>query len=319
MSGEPTIAWPPAAMTVGAVLPAVAGLRLPEAAARFAAAGVAVFPCLPGGKRPLTVHGFHDATADPGRVAWWWGRWPAANIGLPTGLASGVEVVDVDRRVAGSGFDAFARARRAGVAAGWLGVVRTPSGGVHVYYPTDLARPQRSWQAARAHVDFRGEGGYVIVPPSRVDVGGGRRAGYVPIRGPEPRPSRVDGSRLRRFLDPHPAPAAHRAGVARVVDAERLAGWVAALGEGERNRGLFWAVCRLAEAGRAPADALDVLGPAAEQSGLPPREIAVTIRSAYRTTGPTRPRDPAHQRSPAASFPQPVLRRAVSGGGPVLS
>ena len=85
-------------------------------------------------------------------------------------------------------------------------------------------------------------------------------------------------------------PSFRLGGVSRVQDAGRLAGWVAALREGERNRGLFWAACRLAEAGASPASALDVLGPAAEHIGLPPREVFVTIRSAYRATGtaPTR-------------------------------
>lgn len=78
----------------------------------------------------------------------------------------------------------------------------------------------------------------------------------------------------------------------------RLAAWVAGLGEGERNRGLFWAACRAAEHDIAPATAVDALGAAAAQAGLGPREIAATIRSAYRTTHPTastasRPAGPA--------------------------
>ena len=43
----------------------VGGMPFSEAAARFAAAGVPVFPCVPGEKRPLVLRGFHDATADP--------------------------------------------------------------------------------------------------------------------------------------------------------------------------------------------------------------------------------------------------------------
>ena len=42
---------------------AVAGMPLPDAAARIATGGVPVFPCVPGGKRPLVEHGFHEATA----------------------------------------------------------------------------------------------------------------------------------------------------------------------------------------------------------------------------------------------------------------
>lgn len=93
----------------------VAGMPLPDAAGRLAAEGLPVFPCVPGGKRPLVEHGFHEATADADQVAAWWQRWPAANIGIPTGAASGVEVVDVDVHTAGTGFPAFRAAHREGL------------------------------------------------------------------------------------------------------------------------------------------------------------------------------------------------------------
>ena len=90
-----------------------------------------------------------------------------------------------------------------------------------------------------------------------------------------------------------------------------LAGWVAGRGEGERNRGLFWAACRLAEAGTPPDATLEALGPAAEHAGLGSREIMATIRSAYRTTHPTRR---------ATAEPVADRRRLVRGSpGRVLS
>lgn len=294
------------------VFASVAGLPLPRAAARFAAAGLPVFPCVPGGKRPRVEHGFHQATTDAGQIAAWWRRWPAANIGVPTGQVSGVEVVDVDRKASGTGFGAFARARDAGLVDGWLEVVRTPSGGAHFYFPTDPDRPQASWQAAKAHIDFRGEGGYVIVPPSVVATGD-LRARYVLVCGAARSISAVDAKTLRDFLDPRPEPSTMRArGVTRDSDAERLAAWVALRGEGERNRGLFWAACRLAEAGVEPAVTFDALGPAAEHAGLPPREVAVTIRSAYRAAL-------AAPRAGAASGQGEVLRRGPRVGSQVLS
>ena len=219
-------------MGAAEVFASVDGPPLPQAAARFAAAGVPVFPCVPGGKRPRVEHGFREATADARQVAAWWRRWPAANIGVPTGQVSGVEVVDVDRKASGAGFGAFARAREAGLVGGWLAVVRTPSGGAHFYFPTDPGRPQPSWQAAKAHIDFRGEGGYVIVPPSVVATGD-LRASYVLAGGVDRSSSAVDAKALRDFLDPRPEPSMMRArGVTRDSDAERLAAWVALRGEG---------------------------------------------------------------------------------------
>jgi len=267
------------------LLAAVERMPLPDAAAWLAAAGVPVFPCVPEGKRPLVEHGFREASTDARQVVSWWRRWSGANIGVPTGAASGVDVVDVDRKATGSGFAAFGRAREIGLVTGWAALVRTPSSGMHAYYPADPDRPQPSWQAARAHVDFRGTGGYVVVPPSLVAVASDLRARYKLIGRAQPKLASVDALALRDFLDPRPVPSFRQRGASRRLDAERLAGWVAALGEGERNRGLFWAACRMAEAGTSPASALDTLGPAGQHAGLPPREVFITIRSAFRTVG----------------------------------
>src|SRR5487761_438435 len=38
----------------------------------FAMAGIPVFPCEVGSKRPATPHGFKDATTDPRRIDAWW-------------------------------------------------------------------------------------------------------------------------------------------------------------------------------------------------------------------------------------------------------
>lgn len=47
---------------------------------------VPVFPCIPGGKVPLTRTGFQDATSDCSVVATWWWVIPQANIATPTVL-----------------------------------------------------------------------------------------------------------------------------------------------------------------------------------------------------------------------------------------
>ncbi len=136
----------------------------PASAAReLAAHGIPVFPCAPGQKRPLTAHGFHDASSNPGNVSRWWSLWPTANLGIPTGSISGIDVVDVDVHAAGSGFDSFQKAQRAGIVSNWAWQVRTPSGGLHAYFLRWHDHEQRSWQLPGHHLDFRGDGGYVGV------------------------------------------------------------------------------------------------------------------------------------------------------------
>lgn len=252
------------------------------AARRYAETGIPIFPCAAGDKRPLTTHGFHDASTDPSLVARWWARWPYANVGMPTGSASGLEVVDVDVHGATRGFTAFERARREGLADRWAAFVRTPSGGIHAYFPADPDQVQPSWQVASAGIDFRGAGGYVVVPPSVIVTSAGPSS-YELISAGMSDPVPVDARALRDFLEPRPVlPAALTADMSPCVDVERIARWVATRGEGERNRGLFWASCRLAESGLAPGSIRAALGPAAEHAGLPAAEVAATIRSAHR-------------------------------------
>lgn len=299
--------------TVSNALTRIQHLRLPDAAQSLASAGVPVFPCVPGEKRPLTRRGFHDATADLDQVSAWWDRWPGANLAIPTGPASGIDVVDVDIGSTGSVFPAFQRARREGLVHGWAALVRTPSGGLHLYFPAGTSREQPSWQAPKAQIDFRGTGGYVLAPPSQVRQPDGHLRPYELQSTGLVEPSPVDASRLRDFLDPRPAPVhGSRMVPRRGLDMQRLSRWVAALGEGERNRGLFWAACRLAENNTAVGDTLAVLGPAAAHAGLRPRKITTTIRSAYRTTDPAQHRSTSDEPAPRRSPPQQGLGRVIA-------
>jgi hypothetical protein len=89
----------------------VTKLTMMAHALRYAAQGWSVFPlhspqngqcscgrldCTSPAKHPRTANGLKDATTDPERIREWWKRWPDANIGVVTGRASGVVVVDVD-------------------------------------------------------------------------------------------------------------------------------------------------------------------------------------------------------------------------------
>ncbi|HXH78397.1 bifunctional DNA primase/polymerase [Nocardioides sp.] len=275
---------------------------LAAAALRYANLGIPVFPCVPGAKQPLTPNGFHDAATDPKAVQQWWHRTPEANIGLPTGAATGVLVVDVDVHEAGSGYGAFEQARTRGLAESWAWLVRTPSGGLHAYYPPTSDK-QPCWQSPRSHIDFRGDGGYVIAPPSRIEIGGAPTA-YEVIAVANHAPTPLDAARLRRFLDPpRRMPQPHGPATEIGTSPARLAAWVARLPEGNRNGGLFWAACEAAK-GRHPIEvAMATIGTGAKQAGLPESEIESTICSAYRIAS----------RTPAVSRPGSARRSEVIG------
>ena len=234
-----------------------------DAALRYANLGIPVFPCVPGGKQPLTANGFYDATSNARTVHAWWQRTPDANIGLPTGRRTGVVVVDIDVHGDANGFGSFERARAEGFGDRWGWLVRTPSGGLHAYYPAMLDHEQRSWQVPTSHVDFRGDGGYVIAPPSRIVVDGSEHR-YEVIAVATERAATVDSTGLRRLFEPPRKTAAPPSTAPTTVSCrpDALARTVARTREGGRNRALFWASCRMAESGVDQAEARSWLLPA---------------------------------------------------------
>ena len=137
-----------------------------RAALSYAKRGIPVFPCEPGGKRPLTYNGFWEATTDVRRIKAWWGRWPAANIGAPTGERSGLLVLDVDPRDGGP--KNLNTLERENGPLPRTARARTGGGGVHVVFRYPAQKEVRnSAERLGPGLDVRGEGGYVVVPPSR--------------------------------------------------------------------------------------------------------------------------------------------------------
>ena len=133
----------------------------------YARRGWPVFPCQPGQKVPATQHGYRDATTDPSsRSPDWFSRHPGHNLAIATG-APGPDVLDIDvHGPAGNGYAALGRLHCAGLLEGAYGYVRTPSGGLHIYF---TGTAQHCGHLAAHHVDFRSAGGYVLAPPSQVD------------------------------------------------------------------------------------------------------------------------------------------------------
>ena len=134
--------------------------------------------CDSRGKHPvgsLAPNGCLSATVDSPMICHWFEECPSANIGIRTGDVSEMFVVDIDRgKGAGDGFEHLKHLDPEGL--GWDGIEtvksRTGSGGGHLFFaqPADL-HVKNAVKVQGTAIDVRGNGGYVIVPPSQNGAG----------------------------------------------------------------------------------------------------------------------------------------------------
>lgn len=124
----------------------------------------AIFPLAENKKIPITSDGFKSASKESSTVMRWWGRNPKLNIGVATGVVSGVTVVDVDVKNNAPGMDSIKLIR--GLTPKTF-TVETPSGGYHLYYHSE--GPIRSRNKFLPGIDIKSDGGYVVGPGSEID------------------------------------------------------------------------------------------------------------------------------------------------------
>lgn len=260
-----------------------------QAAHQYAEHGWPVFPC--AGKNPAIPkrqggNGFKDATTDPTVIDRMWGRFPGANIGLRTGQASGLAVLDIDPRHGGTNALNRIETER-GCLPGTL-MSQTGSGGLHMLYKwaPGIGCGVNLWGPG---LDLRGEGGYIIAPPStHPDTGkpytwaGDEWAVDLPAWPTDQLPTGRDPLDTPRVVVPFPRQAGTGAlsGLVKVLLAAQ---------PGERNHKLNWAAYRAGEhiaAGRLHLEeVLAALEAAARQIGLSETETARTIASGLRSAG----------------------------------
>lgn len=161
----------------------VTALGLADAALKYAAAGWSIFPChwpvsVNGqarcscrkpdcqavGKHPRTRNGHKDATTDVMRVSAYWARYPLANIGLVTGGTNGVTVLDIDPRHGGD--ESLAALEKLHGPLPTTSRNRTGGGGEHIYFYYVPGVSCSSGELAPG-IDVKGDGGYVLAPPSQ--------------------------------------------------------------------------------------------------------------------------------------------------------
>lgn len=164
------------------------GNAMLDAALAYAKRGWPVFPCSPQTKSPMLAAdrnpetgekirgtgGVSKATCDAAQIKAWWSKWPKAMIGVAMGH-NGLFAIDFDPRTDEGTGEVFTLERLKADLEAQMGCelpaslsVRTQSGGVHVYLrqPDDGGPLITNRGNLPKHVDVRGKGGYVIVPPS---------------------------------------------------------------------------------------------------------------------------------------------------------
>lgn len=143
----------------------------------WATRGIRVLPLKPFGKSPLSLfapHGVHSATTDLTVIREWWEREPQANYGVETGQR--LIVLDIDRPIERPEECYKEIERKVGLTLPPTALVRTGSGGVHMYYrlPEGI-RAVRGRVLLSEHgkktVEVKGEGGYVVGVGSRTEKG----------------------------------------------------------------------------------------------------------------------------------------------------
>lgn len=201
-----------------------------DAALAWAAAGWRVFPCSPQTKRPLLKkQGGQDgtgwkaqATCDAATLRGWWSKWPAALIGVPMG-ANGPDVatlgehlvIDFDPRVDADTGEVFTLARLKAETETQLGcalpdsvVSLTQSDGVHLWLRLPPGVSIGNKGSLPDHVDVRGQGGYVIAPPSVMASGKRYRWHKAPtLFGGDMNFATAPAALIDALTTPTPAPA----------------------------------------------------------------------------------------------------------------
>jgi hypothetical protein len=149
-----------------------------EYALHYASLGWGVFPahtikddscscgnpdCTSPGKHPRTKNGLKDATTDSKAIEWWWKKFPASNIAIRTGKESGVVALDIDTK--SNGFESLeALVNTVGSLPDTLTAI-TGGKGNHICF-THPGGTMKTRANVLEGIDFRGDGGYIIAPPS---------------------------------------------------------------------------------------------------------------------------------------------------------
>jgi len=138
-------------------------MNILDHAKKYAERGWPVIPLRPKEKVPLTAHGLKDASVELGVLEGWWAKNPDANIGIVTGEVAGIWVLDIDGEIGSVSL------LKTELELGPLPETleqKTGGNGRQLFFAWPKGREIRNKQALRTKIDVRGNGGYVVAPPS---------------------------------------------------------------------------------------------------------------------------------------------------------
>jgi len=177
----------------------------------------------------LVPCGLLDASRDPQRIASWFGREPW-NIGIATGAASGIVVVDIDPRHGGDETIAKLEVAHGRLPLTWRFL--SGGGGEHIIFCHPGRVVKNSVGQVGRGIDMRGDGGYIVAPPS-LHIGGRPYAISVDHHPDEVPLAPLPAWLLNLIAEPKPATAAAPT-IAR-TQTEWRARFTGPVDEGRRN------------------------------------------------------------------------------------
>ncbi len=134
------------------------------AALAYLARGWSVVPMRERSKRPIIAwQGYQQQRPEVSDVEHWFSRWPDANVGIVTGMLSGLVVLDVD--VAHGGAESMAELTRDRGPLPDTVEALSGGGGRHIYFEHPGGRVPNRVELFRG-IDLRGDGGVIVAPPS---------------------------------------------------------------------------------------------------------------------------------------------------------
>lgn len=238
--------------------------ELLNAALYYASLGWSVIPIRPKDKKPaLKWEQYQTGRASEEQIRDWWEKWPRANVGVITGGISGIIVLDVDGP---EGRESIADKDLPPTTCAITG-----SGGYH-YIFKHPGGEVRNFARRLPGLDLRGDGGYIVAPPS-IHPNGNTYEWGLP---PEMEQPRFPPAWLKDLMGVRSS-----AGDSPRVDPAKM---LAGIPEGSRDNELFKYAASLRARGmkREEAEILVLQAAAACSPPFPREEALAKIESAWR-------------------------------------